>query len=136
MHTRQSVTDRYYRALYGILQDAHTQPSIKQAAFLNIMYKSLSVDPSTNRIKAFVKRLLQLCTGQQPPFVCGALYLVSEVWFHVREMYAGAPNVCVEVGLWQSVARCGWCAHRMRCLSDDCIDENRDEQLLRRATWI
>jgi hypothetical protein len=50
-----------------------------QAAFLNVLYKALSVDPSANRIRAFVKRLLQLAMGQNPPFACATLYLVSEL---------------------------------------------------------
>jgi hypothetical protein len=131
MFSRQSVTDRFYRALYSKIQEAYTQAQIKQvwihwvklpkaipyfarsilvvvffikvrngyqesgssclhdkiaphrpptqAAFLNVLYKALSVDPSANRIRAFVKRLLQLAMGQNPPFACATLYLVSEL---------------------------------------------------------
>lgn len=80
MHSRQSVSDRFYRALYAKLNELHTQPTAtKHATFLNVLYKALAVDTSETRLKAFVKRMLQSCAGQAPAFVCGMLYLVSEV---------------------------------------------------------
>lgn len=51
----------------------------KQAMFLNLVYKSLKADIVLRRVKAFVKRLLQVTCEQMPPFICGALYLVSEI---------------------------------------------------------
>ncbi|XP_054557181.1 CCAAT/enhancer-binding protein zeta isoform X3 [Talpa occidentalis] len=51
----------------------------KQAMFLNLVYKSLKADIMLRRVKAFVKRLLQVTCEQMPPFICGALYLVSEI---------------------------------------------------------
>lgn len=51
----------------------------KQAMFLNLVYKSLKADIVLRRVKAFVKRLLQVTCTQMPPFICGALYLVSEI---------------------------------------------------------
>jgi len=33
-----------------------------------------------NRVKAFIKRLIQICAYQDPNFVCGALYLVSQIF--------------------------------------------------------
>lgn len=47
--------------------------------FLNLLYKSLKADIILRRIKAFVKRLLQVSCEQSPAFACGALFLVSEV---------------------------------------------------------
>lgn len=47
--------------------------------FLNLVYKSLKADIVLRRVKAFVKRLLQVTCTQMPPFICGALYLVSEI---------------------------------------------------------
>lgn len=51
----------------------------KQALFLNLVFKSLKADIVLRRVKAFVKRLLQVTCEQMPPFICGALYLVSEI---------------------------------------------------------
>ncbi|XP_028395866.1 CCAAT/enhancer-binding protein zeta-like isoform X2 [Dendronephthya gigantea] len=79
MDSRQSMSDRFYQALYAKLLDPHLRMSSKQAMFLNVIYKSLKIDTSLKRVKAFVKRLLQVCSTQTPAFVCGVLYLLSEV---------------------------------------------------------
>lgn len=47
--------------------------------FLNLLYKSLKADIVPRRVKAFVKRLLQVSAEQNASFACGALFLVSEV---------------------------------------------------------
>ncbi|KAH3846895.1 hypothetical protein DPMN_089202 [Dreissena polymorpha] len=70
---------RYYNALYRKLVDPALATSSKQAAFLNLVFKSIKMDESERRVKAFAKRLLQVCRYQQPPFTCGALVLLSEV---------------------------------------------------------
>lgn len=51
----------------------------RQSMFLNLLYKSLKADIVLRRVKAFVKRLLQVSAEQNASFVCGALFLVSEV---------------------------------------------------------
>ncbi|KAJ7365571.1 hypothetical protein OS493_005686 [Desmophyllum pertusum] len=79
MESRQSVSDRFYQALYAKLLDPSLKTSSKQAVFLNVLYKSLKSDPSLNRLKAFVKRILQVCSFQQPAFICGTLFMVSEL---------------------------------------------------------
>jgi len=50
-----------------------------QALFLNLLFKSVKVDPELGRVKAFLKRILQVCTSHAPPFVCGCLIMLSEV---------------------------------------------------------
>ena len=52
---------------------------VPQALFLNILFKSLKTDPEVKRVQAFLKRMLQVCSSHSPPFVCGCLYLISEV---------------------------------------------------------
>lgn len=47
--------------------------------FLNLLYKSLKADIVLRRVKAFVKRLLQVSAEQNASFACGALFLLSEV---------------------------------------------------------
>ncbi|XP_068730456.1 CCAAT/enhancer-binding protein zeta-like [Montipora capricornis] len=79
MESRQSVSDRFYQALYAKLLDPTLKASSKQALFLNVLYKSLKADPSLHRVKAFVKRVLQICSFQQPAFTCGVLFLISEL---------------------------------------------------------
>ena len=53
--------------------------SSKQAMYLNMLFKALKADTSLPRVMAFVKRLLQMLGLHQPPFICGALYLLGEV---------------------------------------------------------
>lgn len=47
--------------------------------FLNLLYKALKADVAPRRVKAFIKRLLQVGAEQGASFACGALFLVSEV---------------------------------------------------------
>ncbi|CAM9132955.1 unnamed protein product [Lampetra planeri] len=79
MDAQQSVSDRYYVALYRKLQDSGLSSSSRQTMFLNLLYKSLKADVMLRRVKAFVKRLLQVSAEQSASFACGALFLVSEV---------------------------------------------------------
>ncbi|KAM8931259.1 CCAAT/enhancer-binding protein zeta isoform 2-T2 [Lycaon pictus] len=79
MNSQQTISDRYYAALYRKMLDPGLMMCSKQALFLNLVYKSLKADIVLRRVKAFVKRLLQVTCEQMPPFICGALYLVSEI---------------------------------------------------------
>ena len=78
--TRPAVADRFYRTLYDALFDPRLVTSSKQAMFLNLLFKSLMGDDNTPRVMAFVKRLLQMLGMQQPPFICGALYLLGDLF--------------------------------------------------------
>ncbi|XP_043933337.1 CCAAT/enhancer-binding protein zeta [Protopterus annectens] len=79
MDSQQAMSDRYYAALYKKLVDPGLSVCSKQAMFLNLLYKSLKADTVLRRVKAFVKRILQVICTQMPPFVCGALFLISEL---------------------------------------------------------
>ncbi|XP_054831862.1 CCAAT/enhancer-binding protein zeta [Eublepharis macularius] len=92
MDSNQTVSDRYYTALYKKLLDPGLALCAKQSMFLNLIYKSLKADIVLRRVKAFVKRLLQVTCSQMPPFTCGTLYLVSELlkikpglWVHLQD---------------------------------------------------
>lgn len=61
------------------LLDPGLSASSRQNMFLNLLYKSLKADIVLRRVKAFVKRLLQVSAEQNASFACGALFLVSEV---------------------------------------------------------
>ena len=77
--SRSQCTDRFYRALYESLLDPRLLTSSKHAMFLNLVFKALKSDTNQKRIMAFIKRLLQVAGLQQPPFLCGVLYLVQEL---------------------------------------------------------
>lgn len=78
--SRQSVSERFYRTLYESLFDPRLLTSSKQVMYLNLLFKALKVDASLPRVMAFVKRLLQMLSLHQPPFICGALYLLGELF--------------------------------------------------------
>ncbi|XP_067273512.1 CCAAT/enhancer-binding protein zeta [Pseudorasbora parva] len=79
MNSQQTISDRYYVALYRKLLDPGLLSCSRKSMFLNLLYKSLKADIVLRRVKAFVKRLLQVSCEQTPAFICGALFLVSEV---------------------------------------------------------
>ncbi|KAF2842544.1 CBF-domain-containing protein [Patellaria atrata CBS 101060] len=73
------AADRFYRTLYESLLDSRLLTSSKQVMYLNLLYRSLKADVSIKRVKAFVKRLLQVVSLHEPPFVCGVLFLIQEL---------------------------------------------------------
>ncbi|XP_044748436.1 CCAAT/enhancer-binding protein zeta [Coccinella septempunctata] len=74
-----NVADRYYSALYRKLLDPKIIATSHQAMLLNLIYKSLLKDTEQNRVKAIIKRLLQLCLHLNTSFTCGILYLISQL---------------------------------------------------------
>ena len=74
-----SSSDRFYRTLYESLLDPRLLTTSKQALYLNLLFKTLRSDLSIKRVKAFVKRLLQVVSMHQPSFACAAIYLIREL---------------------------------------------------------
>ncbi|KAJ1660905.1 RNA-binding ribosome biosynthesis protein mak21 [Dispira simplex] len=74
-----ALKDRFYRVLYEAMLDFRLVLSSKQVMFLNVLLKSLSTDPSSPRVMAFVKRMLQIATFHDVPMVCGLLFVVGKV---------------------------------------------------------
>ncbi|KAJ8925033.1 hypothetical protein NQ315_001204 [Exocentrus adspersus] len=74
-----NINDRFYSALYKKLADPRLLSTTHQAMLLNLVYKTLLKDAEVNRIKMFIKRLLQISLFTQPCFSCGVLYLVSQI---------------------------------------------------------
>ena len=77
--SHQASTDRFYRVLYGSLLDARLATSSNQKLYLNLLHRALKADLSAKRIKAFAKRILQILHFHEPPFICGALYLLDDL---------------------------------------------------------
>lgn len=77
--THQVGADRFYRTLYESLLDPRLAVSSKQSLYLNLLYKALKSDLNVKRVKAFVKRLLQILGLQSPSFICGVFYLIREL---------------------------------------------------------
>ncbi|KAG0078170.1 hypothetical protein BGZ92_001595 [Podila epicladia] len=76
---QKTTSDRFYRTLYESLLDPRLILTSKQSIYLNLVYDALQADDSLPRIKAFVKRLVQSCAHHQPPFICGAFFLISKL---------------------------------------------------------
>lgn len=71
--------DRFYRTLYESLLDPRLITSSKQIYYLNLLYKALKSDINIKRVQAFVKRMVQILNLHDVPFICGVLYLISEL---------------------------------------------------------
>lgn len=77
--TKESGLDRFYRALYESLLDPRLITSSKQTMYLNLLFKALKVDANLKRIKAFVKRIVQIASQHMPSFICGLFYILSQI---------------------------------------------------------
>lgn len=136
--SKQVVSDRFYRTLYESLLDQRIITSSKQAMYLNLLFKALKVDSNLKRVKAFVKRLVQISTMHQPAFICGVFYLLSEletIFPSLRTMLeapeAGAED---EEEVFRDVPDEGDLGHaRHLALAKAKNDADIDEQRLRNA---
>lgn len=77
--SKHLAEDRFYRSLYESLLDPRLITSSKHAMYLNLLFRALKADLNVKRVKAFAKRLVQVITLHQPPFICGVLYLLREL---------------------------------------------------------
>ena len=77
--SHQIAADRFYRTLYESLLDPRLATSSKQALYLNLLFKALKSDVNARRVKAFVKRIIQVLGLHQPAFICGVMYLIREL---------------------------------------------------------
>ena len=75
----QAATDRFYSALYRKILDPRLANSTKHTLFLNLIYKAMKKDSSVNRLKAFMKRIFQVCHYLPSQLTCGCLFLLSEI---------------------------------------------------------
>ncbi|CAG9857672.1 unnamed protein product [Phyllotreta striolata] len=75
----KGITDRFYAALYRKLFDSNVLNTTHKAMLLSLVYKALLKDKEPNRVKLFVKRLLQISLYAQPCYSCGILYLISQL---------------------------------------------------------
>jgi ribosome biogenesis protein MAK21 len=73
-----TITDRFYRILYESLLDPRLANSSKHTIYLNLLLRAIKADHDTRRVKAFAKRMLQITSLHQAPFVSGILYVVSQ----------------------------------------------------------
>jgi len=77
--SKHIAVDRFYRTLYESLLDPRLVASSKHALYLNLLFRAMKSDMNVRRVKAFAKRMMQIVTLHQPPFICGVLYLLREL---------------------------------------------------------
>ena len=73
------ITDKFYETLYQVMINPELKSSSKQALFLNVLYGAIRQDKMITRVRAFLKRLLQVTLHmEKPAFACAALVVTSE----------------------------------------------------------
>ncbi|KAL6251897.1 RNA-binding ribosome biosynthesis protein mak21 [Rhinocladiella similis] len=77
--THKASNDRFYRILYESLLDPRLIASSKQQLYLNLLHRSLKADLNVKRVKAFVKRIVQILSLHEPSFICGAFFLIQDL---------------------------------------------------------
>jgi ribosome biogenesis protein MAK21 len=77
--THKASNDRFYRVLYESLLDPRLIIASKQQLYLNLLHRSLKADLNVKRVKAFVKRLVQILSLHEPSFICGAFFLIQDL---------------------------------------------------------
>jgi ribosome biogenesis protein MAK21 len=77
--SKQLAVDRFYRTLYESLLDPRLITSSKHTMYLNLLFRAMKNDVDVRRVKAFVKRLVQVLSLHQPSFACGILFMVAEL---------------------------------------------------------
>ncbi|ODQ65289.1 CBF-domain-containing protein, partial [Nadsonia fulvescens var. elongata DSM 6958] len=79
--SKQTLSDRFYRTLYESLLDPRLISSSKQSLYLNLLFKALKEDFNVNRVRAFVKRIIQVSISWiNIGSVAGMVYLLSELF--------------------------------------------------------
>lgn len=86
--SKSLAVERFYRTLYESLLDPRLITSSKQALYLNLLFRSLKNDADPRRVKAFVKRLVQILNLHQPSFACGILYMIAELEKSFSDLHA------------------------------------------------
>ena len=74
-----TFADRYYRALYEILLKVHLNKASKLDEYFALLFKSIKADPEPQRVLAFVRRLIQMATLNEPSYTAATLLIISEL---------------------------------------------------------
>lgn len=77
--SHQVSNDRFYRVLYESLLDPRLISASKHQLYLNLVHRALKADLNMNRVKAFVKRILQILSLHEPPFICAVFFLLKDL---------------------------------------------------------
>ncbi|KRZ05157.1 CCAAT/enhancer-binding protein zeta [Trichinella zimbabwensis] len=97
LDVKAEISDRFYRSLYRTMLVPELLSSSRcHAMFFHLLFKSMSQDFSDQRIRAFVKRLLQVCLMAPAPFICAALLVISQALHGRLKRFIAIANQWVE----------------------------------------
>lgn len=116
-------SNRFYCALYKKLLDPQIATTTHQAMFLSLLFKVLKKDTNATRVKAFLKRILQISLYLPTNMICAVLYMISQL-FKVRK------NIHADM-----IKRYNKDAHK-EIKIDDSIDSLKDEEDEREESTI
>ncbi|KRY67610.1 CCAAT/enhancer-binding protein zeta, partial [Trichinella pseudospiralis] len=97
LDVKDEISDRFYRSLYRTMLVPELLSSSRcHAMFFHLLFKSMSQDFSDQRIRAFVKRLLQVCLMAPAPFICAALLVISQALHGRLKRFIAIANQLVD----------------------------------------
>lgn len=75
-----TLLDRFHSTLYSSMLDPRLATTSKTAMYLNLCYKAMRDDVDDERRAAEIKRLMQVLAYMDAEFICGALFLIGELF--------------------------------------------------------
>ena len=94
-----NLRDRYMRTLYESLLDPRLITATgKHTMYFNLLYRSLKNDSAIGRVKAFVKRLMQICNVHEPPFIVSVAFLIQELGKNLAVLKSMVSQVEIDAG--------------------------------------
>lgn len=79
LDAKVGLTDRYYTTLYSKIFDPGFRCAKNKVVFLNLLFNSMKRDSQVERVRSYIKRVLQTCEYMPPNVAAGLLIIVSEL---------------------------------------------------------
>jgi len=79
LKTSSTLPDRFFRVLYEVLFVEELKINSSCQQFYDVLYSALKEDFSIPRVKAFIKRVLQVAVHAEAPFAISSLLLVARL---------------------------------------------------------
>ncbi len=79
LDAKVGLTDRYYTSLYSKIFDPGFSCAKNKVVFLNLLFNSMKRDSQVERVRSYIKRVLQTCEYMPPNSAAGLIIIVSEL---------------------------------------------------------
>jgi len=79
LKTNSTLPDRFFRVLYEVLFVEELKTNTSCQLYFDVLYSALKEDFSLPRVKAFLKRILQVAVHAEAPFAISSLLLVARL---------------------------------------------------------